>query len=646
MENPLFHLKNYLTYHLERFLIRGTHYRLLAIAALLTLISVAAGLLIVTLTSDFESTSDAIWWAFLRLTDPGYLGDDEGTTRRIISTVVTVLGYVLFMGSLVAIMTQWLDATLARLQRGETPISKQNHILILGWSERVPVLVREILLSSGRVKRFLQHFGESKLEIVILAEGDSAKHHSELRTMLGPLWSERKITVRSGTRLRLAHLSRVAFTRAAVIIAPESDFDSLEGLDQDTSVIKMLLTVSGARDQQKERPLPRAVIELSTSEQEETAKLAYRGELQTVVGQEFISRLIVQNIHHPHLSFLYAALLTHSDNQGIFIREVPEAVGRTVQEVEEGLKEALFLGFIRNVGAAFVPTLLPAQDERVQKGDKIIALSQSFESLSEIAFHQIEHSTSMLLPEPRVEPPRTQRILILGWSRKIPLILKELHSYEGREFDVTILSELETEKREEELSHVRSGKSIRLHHRVGDYSCKETLQQISLAEFDSIVVLSSRRLTSREDADARCLIGYLHLQALLMGEQKRPQVLIELLSPTNRTLIDPNFAEAIPSGLLVSHLLAQVSLRPELLSIYELLFGFGGAEIFLHPLRSYCPAESPSLSCCEIQEYASQKGEKMIGILQVRKNHHLLLNPTPATNFEINDEDQVVILSP
>ena len=63
-------------------------------------------------TESFSQEGQAIWWAFRRLTDPGNLGDDEGLFTRVLSSVLTVLGYVLFMGSLIAIMTQWLNAKL------------------------------------------------------------------------------------------------------------------------------------------------------------------------------------------------------------------------------------------------------------------------------------------------------------------------------------------------------------------------------------------------------------------------------------------------------------------------------------------------------------------------------------------------------
>src|SRR5689334_22509526 len=93
-------------FELERFVVRGLLHRVVFIGIAILLISVGGGLIAVRLTPAFENTGEAIWWAFLRLTDPGYLGDDRGAALRTLSTIITVLGYVVFLGALIAIMTQ------------------------------------------------------------------------------------------------------------------------------------------------------------------------------------------------------------------------------------------------------------------------------------------------------------------------------------------------------------------------------------------------------------------------------------------------------------------------------------------------------------------------------------------------------------
>ena len=131
-------IKHWLTFRLERMVMHGPLARFAIILGLVVAVAVVAGLLVRAVAPGFESTGEAIWWAFLRLTDPGYLGDDVGVARASVSTAVTVLGYILFMGALIAILVQWLDRTLNRLERGLTPVALNAHVVLLGWTSRTP----------------------------------------------------------------------------------------------------------------------------------------------------------------------------------------------------------------------------------------------------------------------------------------------------------------------------------------------------------------------------------------------------------------------------------------------------------------------------------------------------------------------------
>ena len=218
-------IRNRLKFHVERLILRGAQYRLLMVAIVIGLVSFGAGILVFFTTKNFTEIGEGIWWAFLRLTDPGYLGDDAGVTLRTISIIVTILGYILFMGSLIAIMTQWLEQKIRILESGLTPISQKNHILILGWSNRTPAIVRELVLSEGRVRRFLSRYGTRKLRIVILSEEVSTERRFQLRDYLGTEWDEKQIIFRYGTPLHVEHLDRVDFMNAAAIIIPGSDIE-------------------------------------------------------------------------------------------------------------------------------------------------------------------------------------------------------------------------------------------------------------------------------------------------------------------------------------------------------------------------------------------------------------------------------------
>lgn len=134
MKYPRFRLIERFNYFLERQFVKGTHIQLLFVIALIGVISTVGGLLVLPSGESNVNIGESIWWAFLRLSDPGYLGDDEGTWRRVVSTLLTVAGYVVFMGSMVAIITAWLNRKIRSLEKGLTRVTARNHIIILGWS--------------------------------------------------------------------------------------------------------------------------------------------------------------------------------------------------------------------------------------------------------------------------------------------------------------------------------------------------------------------------------------------------------------------------------------------------------------------------------------------------------------------------------
>lgn len=126
------HGVRFIRFQIERWIQRGVLQQIVFVAAVMVGISILGGVVVWLGTDAFSSLFDAIWWSFSRLTDPGCLGDDEGVLLRVVSTFVTVLGHVVFMGSLIAIMTRWLSQTIERFDRSLGPIVMEGHVVTIG----------------------------------------------------------------------------------------------------------------------------------------------------------------------------------------------------------------------------------------------------------------------------------------------------------------------------------------------------------------------------------------------------------------------------------------------------------------------------------------------------------------------------------
>lgn len=65
------------------------------------------------------------------------------------------------------------------------PVALRHHIVVLGWTSRTLPLLRELLDSSERVRRFLKRNDVRRMRLVVLSENASAEQLLQLRNEPG-----------------------------------------------------------------------------------------------------------------------------------------------------------------------------------------------------------------------------------------------------------------------------------------------------------------------------------------------------------------------------------------------------------------------------------------------------------------------------
>lgn len=646
--------RNRLKFKLERLLLHSALTRLLVIAVVIALVSLVGGLLAYWATGHLDEPDKSIWWAFLRLSDPGYLGDDEGTVLRMISTVLTVLGYVLFMGALIAIMTQWLNATIERLQMGLTPITEDDHLLILGWNNRTPTIVQQLLASEGRVRRFLRRHGKRQLRIVILTDKVSPPLVQDLKDRLGPLWDPGQIAFRSGSPLRLEHLHRVDYLNTSAILLPASDFTAEGETAADARTIKALLSTGRARAENEpgwDGELPLMVAELFDSDNLSVAQRAYGGPIELLASDEIISRLIAQQVHHPGLSYISDELLSNDLGNKFFIRECPQFSGELMHRVADAFPQAVLLGVTRSIGQTFEPILCPPADFRFEAGDSLVFIARDYDHTEPVK--DFRPADTLPPQSPAAEEAQlveAKRILVLGWNHRAPTLLREFDHYGLSQTQIDVVSLVPAEQR----NQIIADRDLQLPHLQlrqieADWTARRAMMKLEPGSYDNVVLLASDWMASAEQSDARTIMGYLVLNDALdvASGRRRPCVLVELADAGNADLVDRERDDVFISPLLMSHMLSQVALRSELRSVFEELFAAGGAEIFFQRARRYAMA-GKQIAFREIQAAVAAVGEIAIG-LRFAGNTDLpggiLLNPDDDQEFALAETDELVVIT-
>lgn len=134
------------------------------------------------------------------------------------------------------------------------------------------------------------------------------------------------------------------------------------------------------------------------------------------------------------------------------------------------------------------------------------------------------------------------------------------------------------------------------------------------------------------------MLGHLLLRELIGDEG--PQVLVELMDPENVALFAQSRSETLVSPQIISHMLAQISLRRELRIVFDELFGPGGAEISFH--QAACYNLAGRVSFAQVQAAAMMQGETALG-LRLRDGLHL--NPDKTQQWELSSGDELVVLA-
>lgn len=642
----------FITFRIERWIQRGWVPQLALVAGLIITISLTAGLTAWLATDAFGGPGEAIWWAFLRLTDPGYLGDDEGVVLRTLSTIVTVAGYVVFMGTLVAIMTQWLIRKVAMLERGLTPIAARGHVVILGWSNRTPDLVRELVSSSGRVQRFLKRRGVRTFQLVILAEDITAARRQELADHVGTAWEVNNIILRTGSPLVADHLRRVDATHASTVILPATDQQMPDVGHADARTVKTLMTLAQLTADAGAGTPPTVVAEILQADTLPVAKAVTGETLEEVESDRMIARLIAQNTRHAGLSELYEELLTHAYGNELYLQESPEVVGKSFHEAADWFPEATLLGAVRGLGAEAQAHLNPLPDFTFEAADRLVFIAPEFESIRPVKPTQTASDDVALtrgdapvpgLPE--APPPRTQRILCLGWSPRVEPLLQEYGGYTHEAFDITIVSTLSARQREAQLAVGGWHNRVELTHVEGDYTHEPVLKAVEPQTFDTILFLGSTRLRTGEETDARTLLGYMLLQKYLTAEAAEPTIVVELKDPANATLLENRRGEVIVPPAVMSRMLAHVALRRGLGTVFSELFGPGGAEMYFQQATAYgLPGTGPHTTR-DLRRAVAQHGQTLIGLRQPgTRDHALQLNLAARAQWQITPDTKLVVI--
>jgi hypothetical protein len=628
-------LSERLKYHFDNFMSRGT-LALISGLGLLSLVIISLAGVIISLggrelapagSSEGLSFGEAAWVSLMRTLDAGTMGGDEGWGFRFSMLAVTI-GGILIVSALIGVVTSGVQTRLEELRKGRSRVLESGHTLILGWSTQVFTILSELMEAN---------LNQKKARIVILADKDKIEMEDEIKDRVTMRGSTR-IICRSGLPIDLGDIEIGSpHTARSIIILPP------EGSDPDAQVIKTVLAITNNPNRHSE-PYHIVTQVHDPDSMDVIRLLSVKDHVEAIQTGDLIARVTAQTSRQSGLSVVYTELINFGGDE-IYFQEASDLVGKTYGQALLAFEDSAVMGLHRADGSTL---LNPAMDTLIQPGDQVFALSADDDTLrlSGLAVHPVDES--LLQPIRPAAAPSPEKALILGWNECAATILGELDHYVPAGSRVDLVTSLDA--RLEFEASCRNLKNQQASFRQADPSHRQVLEDLNVAGYDHIIVLSEAGLEVQE-ADAHTLITLLHLRNLAGQDASHFSIVSEMRDLRNRQLAEVTHVDDfIISEHLVSLMLSQLSENWKLGAIFADLFDPEGSEIYLKPVDGYVQTGKP-VHFYTLVEAARRRGETAIGYRLASQSgdpavsYGVHTNPKKSTRVTFGPEDKLIVLA-
>ena len=397
---------------------------------------------------------ESFWQTFLHAIDAGTVAGNEVWPLRIVMVLVTI-GGIFIVATLISAISSGLESKLEDLRKGNSLIVAKNHTIILGWSPKIFMILRELIEANKNVKN---------KSIVILANRDKIQMDEEIRDRIEDFHGT-KIITRSGNPLDLANIDVVnpQNSKSIIVLSPRGSSDP------DSQIIKQLLAIINSPTR-RQKPY-HIVAELVNTDNIQAAKMVGKDEVELVVAEDLISRITVQTSLQVGLSIVYKDLLDF-DGDAVYFKNEPQIHGKTYGEALMAYEDSSVIGIANKSGKV---KLNPANETVINADDRIIAIAADDDGV--IVAGTPEFNDSVIQPRQKTSA-EVDHILILGWNHKGAAIVRELDHYVLQGSTITVVAASEETERE-----VRSFEG-KLRNLKADYATGETTERKFLESLD------------------------------------------------------------------------------------------------------------------------------------------------------------------
>ncbi len=577
---------------------------------------------------DAMGFGEAMWESLMRTLDSGTMGGDAGWSFRWVMLLVT-LGGIFIVSALIGVLSSGLEGKLDELRKGRSDVLEKDHTIILNWSPSVFDIISELTIANASRRR---------PRIVIMADRDKVEMEDEIAQKVPNLRNTRVIC-RSGDPTDLADLTiaNPHQSRSIIVVSPEGD-------DPDSRVIKTVLAL--VNDPRRRQEKYRIAAEIRDNKNADLARVVGGDEVQLVLADELIARIVVHSSRQSGLSAVYSELLDF-DGCEIYTAEQKAIEGSSFGDALMAYDDCILMGLTDSTGKVF---LNPPMETQIQPGMKAILIAEDDDKIKVTANPlNVDHTAIALYRRQEKGPERT---LMLGWNRRGPMIAFELSRYVAPGSVLTIAADT-PELQEEVGALMIAGSNLQVEYGVIDTANRAALEGLGIPGYDHVLVLGYSDHMQAQATDTRTLVTLLQLRKIAEASGSRINVVSEMIDVRNRELAEVTRADDfVVSNKLVSLMLAQASENENIGAIFADLLDEQGSEIYMRPAEAYLELNQP-MSFYTVTEACRRRGEVALGYVKKsaardddpRNMGGVVVNPRKSTTLTFEAGDRIIVLA-
>ncbi|XP_023633518.1 probable ion channel POLLUX isoform X4 [Capsella rubella] len=585
---------------------------------------------------------EALWLSWTFVADSGSHADRVGVGARIVSVAISAGGMLIF-ATMLGLISDAISKMVDSLRKGKSEVLESNHILILGWSDKLGSLLKQLAIANKSIGGGV---------VVVLAERDKEEMETDIAKFEFDLMGT-SVICRSGSALILADLKKVSVSNARAIIVLGSD----ENADQsDARALRVVLSLTGVKEGWKGH----VVVEMCDLDNEPLVKLVGGERIETVVAHDVIGRLMIQCALQPGLAQIWEDILGF-ENAEFYIKKWPQLDGYRFEDVLISFPNAIPCGV--KVAADGKIVLNPSDDYVLEAGDEILVIAEDDDTYAPGS-----------LPE---DPPKyPEKILFCGWRRDIDDMIKVLEALLAPGSELWMFNEVPDQEREKKLTdaglNISKLVNIKLVHRQGNAGVRRHLESLPLETFDSILILAEQSLeNSIVHSDSRSLATLLLIRDIqskrlpykdakssslrisgfpnccwirkMQQASDKSIVISEILDSRTKNLVSVSrISDYVLSNELVSMALAMVAEDKQINRVLKELFAEKGNELCIRPAEFYI-YDQEKVCFYDIMRRARQREEIIIGY-RLAGMDQAVINPTDKSKLTKWTLDDVFVV--